>query len=44
MALAFAPLALRGPLALENPAVVRKSFPQFWAELEGVGFQITDYS
>ena len=38
MALAFAPLALRGPLTLESPAVVRKSFPQFWQELEKLGF------
>ncbi len=42
MALAFAPLALRGPLVVENPAVVRKSFPQFWAELAGLGFTLAE--
>ena len=40
MAMAFAPLALRGSLTLESPSVVRKSFPQFWWELEKVGFQL----
>ncbi|MGI4875044.1 MAG: 3-phosphoshikimate 1-carboxyvinyltransferase [Janthinobacterium lividum] len=37
MAMAFAPLALRGPLRIENPAVVRKSYPSFWQALVGVG-------
>ncbi|WP_246010683.1 3-phosphoshikimate 1-carboxyvinyltransferase [Hymenobacter perfusus] len=41
MAMAFAPLALLGPLTLEAPQVVRKSYPQFWRELEKVGF-VTD--
>lgn len=40
MAMAFAPLALRGPLAIEAPQVVRKSYPQFWAELEKAGFRL----
>ncbi|WP_317048756.1 3-phosphoshikimate 1-carboxyvinyltransferase [Hymenobacter sediminis] len=39
MAMAFAPLALRGPLTVEAPQVVRKSYPQFWKELEQAGFQ-----
>ncbi|WP_317127460.1 3-phosphoshikimate 1-carboxyvinyltransferase [Hymenobacter metallilatus] len=38
MAMAFAPLALLGPLTIEDPKVVRKSYPQFWRELEKVGF------
>ncbi|WP_375416650.1 3-phosphoshikimate 1-carboxyvinyltransferase [uncultured Hymenobacter sp.] len=38
MAMAFAPLALRGPLQIEVPDVVRKSYPQFWHELRQVGF------
>ncbi|WP_262904823.1 3-phosphoshikimate 1-carboxyvinyltransferase [Hymenobacter pini] len=38
MAMAFAPLALRGPLTVEDPRVVRKSYPQFWRELEKAGF------
>ncbi len=32
MAMAFAPLALRGPLEIENPGVARKSYPGFWQE------------
>ena len=38
MAMAFAPLALLGLLTIEDPRVVRKSYPQFWRELEKVGF------
>jgi 3-phosphoshikimate 1-carboxyvinyltransferase len=38
MAMAFAPLALRGPLTIEAPAVVRKSYPFFWEELRQAGF------
>lgn len=41
MAMAFAPLALRGPLTIQDPKVVRKSYPQFWSELEKAGFQIS---
>lgn len=41
MAMAFAPLALLGPLTIEAPQVVRKSYPQFWRELEKIGF-VTD--
>ena len=40
MAMAFAPLALRGPLTIEDPAVVRKSYPQFWVELERIGMSL----
>lgn len=40
MAMAFAPLALRGPLTVEAPAVVRKSYPFFWEELRQAGFQL----
>ena len=42
MAMAFAPLALRGPLAIESPTVVRKSYPQFWKELAKSSFVITE--
>ena len=44
MAMAFAPLALRGPLAIEAPAVVRKSYPQFWQELAKAGFAVSEAS
>ncbi|WP_350356598.1 3-phosphoshikimate 1-carboxyvinyltransferase [Hymenobacter canadensis] len=40
MAMAFAPLALLGPLTIEAPQVVRKSYPQFWSELEKAGFNV----
>ena len=42
MAMAFAPLALRGPLRVEAPAVVKKSYPQFWQELAKTGFVISE--
>ncbi|WP_239691835.1 3-phosphoshikimate 1-carboxyvinyltransferase [Hymenobacter coccineus] len=38
MAMAFAPLALLGPLVVAAPQVVRKSYPQFWRELAQAGF------
>ncbi|UOQ96981.1 3-phosphoshikimate 1-carboxyvinyltransferase [Hymenobacter sp. 5317J-9] len=42
MAMAFAPLALRGPLAVEAPSVVKKSYPRFWKELAKSGFVTTE--
>ena len=42
MAMAFAPLAMRGSLAIESPTVVRKSYPQFWKELAKSGFAVTE--
>ena len=42
MAMAFAPLAMRGALRVEAPTVVRKSYPQFWKELAKSGFVITE--
>lgn len=39
MALAFAPLVLlKGSLAIENPAVVKKSYPEFWEDMRKVRF------
>lgn len=40
MALAFAPLALRVPIIIEDAEVVSKSYPTFWEDLKSVGFQI----
>ncbi|GGK66517.1 3-phosphoshikimate 1-carboxyvinyltransferase [Rufibacter glacialis] len=40
MAMAFAPLALKQPLVVEEPKVVRKSYPRYWEELEKAGFEI----
>ena len=42
MAMAFAPLALRGPLTIEAPTVVKKSYPQFWKELAKSGFVVSE--
>ncbi|MDI9312107.1 MAG: hypothetical protein QM535_17970 [Limnohabitans sp.] len=40
MAMAFAPLALKTSLIIEEAAVVSKSYPNFWKDLECVGFVI----
>jgi 3-phosphoshikimate 1-carboxyvinyltransferase len=42
MAMAFAPLAMRGSLRIEAPTVVRKSYPQYWNELAKAGFVISE--
>jgi 3-phosphoshikimate 1-carboxyvinyltransferase len=38
MAMAFAPLALKTSLIIENAEVVSKSYPAFWEDLKDVGF------
>ncbi|MFK7832854.1 MAG: 3-phosphoshikimate 1-carboxyvinyltransferase [Winogradskyella sp.] len=40
MAMAFAPLALKVPIRVENADVVSKSYPQFWKDLETIGFHL----
>lgn len=40
MAMAFAPLALRVPIIIDEAEVVSKSYPDFWNDLKSVGFQI----
>lgn len=40
MAMAFAPLALRVPIFIENAEVVSKSYPDFWEDLKKLGFTI----
>ena len=42
MAMAFAPLALKTSLQINDCEVVSKSFPTFWEDLKSVGFSI-DY-
>lgn len=43
MAMAFAPLAVKFPgLRINNPEVVTKSYPSFWADLRQAGFDIQD--
>ena len=39
MAMAFAPLALLANLEIENPEVVEKSYPNYWIEMEKLGFK-----
>ncbi|MBL7885505.1 MAG: 3-phosphoshikimate 1-carboxyvinyltransferase [Flavobacterium sp.] len=40
MAMAFAPLALKTSLIIEEAEVVSKSYPTFWDDLKSIGFQI----
>ena len=40
MAMAFAPLALKVPIIIENAEVVSKSYPDFWEDMKILGFQI----
>ena len=43
MALAFSPLAFVMPeLRINNPHVVTKSYPHYWADLRNAGFTITE--
>jgi 3-phosphoshikimate 1-carboxyvinyltransferase len=42
MAMAFAPLATRMQVKIENPSVVRKSYPRYWDDLKTVGVTIED--
>jgi len=41
MAMAFAPLALKVPIIIENAEVVSKSYPDFWNDLKSLGFKIS---
>jgi 3-phosphoshikimate 1-carboxyvinyltransferase len=42
MAMAFAPLALKTTLIIENAKVVSKSYPTFWDDLKSIGFKISE--
>jgi 3-phosphoshikimate 1-carboxyvinyltransferase len=42
MAMAFAPLALKVPIIIEDAGVVSKSYPDFWKDLTNLGFEITE--
>ncbi len=42
MAMAFAPLALLGKVQIEKPMVVVKSYPDFYKDLEQLGFLIEE--
>jgi 3-phosphoshikimate 1-carboxyvinyltransferase len=41
MAMAFAPLATKMNVVIEDPSVVKKSYPNFWVDLKAVGFAFT---
>lgn len=41
MAMAFAPLALKTNINIENAEVVSKSYPDFWNDLKKLGFEIS---
>jgi 3-phosphoshikimate 1-carboxyvinyltransferase len=41
MAMAFAPLAIKVPIRINEAEVVSKSFPTFWDDLRAIGFNIT---
>ncbi len=41
MAMAFAPLALKTNLHIEDAMVVSKSYPTFWEDLKSIGFKIS---
>ncbi len=41
MAMAFAPLALKTAIIIEESSVVSKSYPTFWEDLETLGFKIS---
>jgi 3-phosphoshikimate 1-carboxyvinyltransferase len=38
--MAFAPLALKIPLKIQEAGVVSKSYPDFWEDLKKLNFQI----
>ncbi|MCP2043557.1 3-phosphoshikimate 1-carboxyvinyltransferase [Pontibacter sp. HSC-36F09] len=40
MAMAFAPIALLQSVQIQEPEVVRKSYPRFWEDLEKMGFEV----
>jgi 3-phosphoshikimate 1-carboxyvinyltransferase len=42
MAMAFAPLALKVPLNIEDAGVVSKSYPSFWKDMEVLGFRVSN--
>jgi 3-phosphoshikimate 1-carboxyvinyltransferase len=42
MAMAFAPLCMLRPVQIENPGVVKKSYPRFWQDVQSVGITATE--
>ncbi|WP_026464007.1 3-phosphoshikimate 1-carboxyvinyltransferase [Adhaeribacter aquaticus] len=42
MAMAFAPLGLLHPVVIDEPHVVRKSYPRYWENLTAMGFTLEE--
>ncbi|MCK6616229.1 MAG: 3-phosphoshikimate 1-carboxyvinyltransferase [Cyclobacteriaceae bacterium] len=42
MAMAFAPLCMISPIRIENPGVVKKSYPRFWDDVKSLGVMATE--
>ncbi|KOP37720.1 3-phosphoshikimate 1-carboxyvinyltransferase [Flavobacterium sp. WLB] len=42
MAMAFAPLAIKVPIIIDDAEVVSKSYPDFWNDLKSLNFQISE--
>ncbi|MBE8727164.1 3-phosphoshikimate 1-carboxyvinyltransferase [Flavobacterium hungaricum] len=42
MAMAFAPLALKVPIIIDDAEVVSKSYPDFWNDLKALNFQVSE--
>jgi len=42
MAMAFAPLAVKVPIIINDAEVVSKSYPDFWNDLKALNFQISE--
>ena len=40
--MAFAPLALKTSLIIQDVEVVSKSYPTFWDDLKSIGFQLEE--
>jgi 3-phosphoshikimate 1-carboxyvinyltransferase len=40
--MAFAPLALKAPILIEQAEVVSKSYPTFWEDLKNIGFKVSE--
>ncbi|MEG0849209.1 MAG: 3-phosphoshikimate 1-carboxyvinyltransferase, partial [Flavobacterium sp.] len=42
MAMAFAPLAIKVPIIIDDAEVVSKSYPDFWNDLKTLNFQVSE--
>lgn len=42
MALSFTPLAMLNDIIIDDPTVVKKSYPGFWEDIQKIGFEIQE--